>query len=152
MWGKELQISEVLPEEFPEVVEVWEAAVRATHHFLSPGDIEKFKPLILNNYLHLVTLACVRNAQGKISGFIGLSADKVEMLFVHPNHMGKGIGAKLMTHAIEKHKAKKVDVNEDNRQAVDFYLHLGFEIAGRSEFDPEGNPYPILHLVYRPSI
>ncbi|WP_197494393.1 hypothetical protein [Gallibacterium genomosp. 3] len=40
----------------------------------------------------------------------------------------------------------KVDVNEDNRQACQFYFCMGYEIIGRDEFDPTGKPFPILHL------
>jgi putative acetyltransferase len=36
----------VHPEDFPLVLEVWEASVRETHHFLSEADIEFFQPLV----------------------------------------------------------------------------------------------------------
>jgi putative acetyltransferase len=39
-----------------------------------------------------------------------------------------------------------VDVNEQNDGAIGFYGHLGFEVTGRSEFDDQGRPYPLLHL------
>jgi putative acetyltransferase len=32
--------------DFPHVVDVWEASVRATHHFLTEADIQFFKPLV----------------------------------------------------------------------------------------------------------
>ncbi|WP_186756190.1 GNAT family N-acetyltransferase [Echinicola salinicaeni] len=139
-------IDQVDTGEFPLLVEIWEASVRATHDFLEVGDIEYFKPLILNQYLGLVDLACVRNENGMPLGFIGVAEDKVEMLFVHPDVMGKGIGKLLMDHAIKHLKSNKVDVNEDNKQAVGFYLHLGFRIVSRSAVDAMGKPYPILHM------
>jgi putative acetyltransferase len=40
----------------------------------------------------------------------------------------------------------EVDVNEQNPDAITFYLKYGFKIISRSETDSEGNPYPILHL------
>jgi putative acetyltransferase len=40
------------------------------------------------------------------------------MLFVDPVARGKGIGKLLMQYAIEEHKISKVDVNEQNEQAV----------------------------------
>lgn len=43
-------------------------------------------------------------------------------------------------------KYKKVDVNEENPQALAFYLHMGFNIAGRSEVDGNGKPHPLLFL------
>jgi putative acetyltransferase len=40
----------------------------------------------------------------------------------------------------------KVDVNEQNIQAVGFYKHIGFHVLGRSESDGQGKEYPILHM------
>ncbi|MDR2391049.1 MAG: GNAT family N-acetyltransferase, partial [Planctomycetota bacterium] len=37
------------------------------------------------------------------------------------------------------------NVNEQNRPAVEFYLHLGFKIAERSEIDDRGNPISVPH-------
>ncbi len=38
-------------------------------------------------------------------------------------------------------------LNEQNPQAVGFYLHLGFSITARSELDGQGNAFPLLHMV-----
>lgn len=43
-------------------------------------------------------------------------------------------------------QVKKVDVNEQNNEAVGFYLHLGFHQTGRSELDSMGKPFPLLNL------
>ena len=40
----------------------------------------------------------------------------------------------------------KVDVNEQNNQAVGFYKHIGFNTYKRSDLDGEGKEYPILHM------
>ena len=37
-------------------------------------------------------------------------------------------------------------MNEDNEQAYQFYLHMGYEAIGRDEYDSSGKPFPILHL------
>jgi len=42
--------------------------------------------------------------------------------------------------------AERLDVNEQNPQALGFYLHEGFEVIGRSETDGLGQPYPLLHM------
>ncbi len=140
------QVSSVDEGEYVEVVAVWEASVRATHHFLKEEDIQFYKPLILNEYLKSVELACVRNENGKIMGFIGVTEDKIEMLFVDPITRGKGVGKVLLSHARYRLNATKVDVNEANEQAVGFYKHAGFNVVSRSELDPAGKPFPILHL------
>ncbi|NJB37767.1 GNAT family N-acetyltransferase [Croceivirga sp. JEA036] len=139
-------ISTITKTEYSQVVRVWEAAVRATHHFLKEEDIAYFKPLILNTYLDAVEVSCVRNSQNVIVGFLGVAADGIEMLFVHPEYHGQGIGKALLTHAITYFKATKVDVDEQNPQAVGFYEKFGFKTVKRSPLDASGKPYPILHM------
>lgn len=133
-------------EEFPQVVEVWEASVRATHNFLTEQDIEFFKPLVQSGLLHMPELACMRDGKEHIIGFIGVEDEKIEMLFIHPSWRGKGIGHQLIVHAIQVLHAKYVDVNEQNEQAVGFYKHMGFTVIGRSEKDGMNKPFPLLHM------
>lgn len=142
----ELKVDFVQPYEFPAIVDVWEASVRATHHFLKEEDILYFKPLILNEYLKAVDLRCVRNSNNNIIGFLGVAEQNIEMLFIHPDARGKGIGKILTQYAIRTLHSSKVDVNEDNEQAIGFYQNMGFKIIGRSELDGTGKPYPILHM------
>jgi putative acetyltransferase len=97
--------------EYNKVVEVWEASVRATHHFLIEEDIAYFKPLILNTYLDAVELRCFRDEHFKILGFIGVSDGNLQMLFIHPTHIGKRIGKTLLEYAINSLNVNKVDVN-----------------------------------------
>ncbi len=140
-----MKIEPATPSDFPEIVEVWEASVRATHDFLSEADIQGLKPLILNEYLQAVELFCVRE-NGNVLGFLGLSPEMIEMLFIHPAARGKGIGKRLVQFAIQEKAIRKVDVNEQNPQAVGFYEHLGFEVVSRSPLDPQGKPFPILSM------
>ncbi|MGL5619396.1 MAG: GNAT family N-acetyltransferase, partial [Tannerellaceae bacterium] len=70
----------------------------------------------------------------------------LEMLFVDNDYRYCGIGKTLVTYAIAALHVNKVDVNEQNVQAVGFYKHMGFEIQRRSELDGEGKAYPILHM------
>jgi len=132
--------------EYPILVEVWEASVRATHNFLKEEDIRYFRPLILNTYLDAVELRCARDGQGIVLGFLGVADQNLEMLFIHPDNRGMGIGRKLLDFAIDELEVQKVDVNEQNEQAVGFYQHYGFEVIGRSALDASGKPYPILHM------
>lgn len=132
--------------EYQEVVNVWESSVRATHHFLKEEDIEYFKPLILNTYLNAVELRCVRNNEKKIVGFLGVAEENLEMLFIDPRYRGEKIGKVLLDYSINNLNVSKVDVNEQNEQAVGFYKHCGFEVIGRSELDSSGKPYPTLHM------
>lgn len=145
----EFKIFPAKKEDYVEIVDVWEASVRETHDFLTENDIARLKPLVLNTYLDAVDLDCVKNEAGEIVGFIGIQGDRIEMLFIDPDYRGKSVGKFLTRYATEEVGATKVDVNEQNTQAVGFYEHLGFEVIGRSPFDGQGKPFPLLHMKKR---
>ena len=70
----------------------------------------------------------------------------IEMLFIAPEWRGRGIGARLVHYAVDELGCSRVEVNEQNTQAEGFYRRMGFVRRGRSDFDGEGKPYPILQL------
>jgi putative acetyltransferase len=131
--------------DYIEITDVWEASVRATHTFLTEADIQYYKPLILNEYLKEVSLFCTHD-QNKITGFLGVDDDKIEMLFIRPDYRGKGVGKALLDFAVKELKARKVAVNEQNVQAVGFYEYLGFKTVKREPLDSNGKPFPILSM------
>lgn len=124
---------------------VWESAVKNTHYFLETKDFEYYKSRLTTYFQH-VDLYTYKNEQEQIIGFLGVSGLKIEMLFIDNLYRGKGIGKKLLEFALNELKADSLDVNEQNKQAVGFYIHLGFKIVGRSELDGEGKDYPLLHM------
>lgn len=134
------------PEVLDELLAVWEQSVRSSHGFLSEEDIDFFKPLIRNEYFRAVRLFVIRGADGHIAAFMGLSDEMIEMLFVRPDEQGRGHGKALVSLAINKYHIYKVDVNEQNPQALGFYLRMGYQITGRDALDPTGKPFPILHM------
>lgn len=126
---------------------IWESAVTATHDFLDVEDFVYYQSR-LPDYFSQVDLYVYRNGQGRPEGFMGVSGNTLEMLFVDAACRGRGVGTELLRHAIAGLNIRRLDVNEQNSQAVNFYLHRGFRITGRSPFDSEGKPYPLLHLQY----
>lgn len=132
--------------EYLPIINVWEASVRATHHFLTEDDIAYYKPLILNQYLDMVELRSLKAPDGEIVGFLGVAEGNLKMLFLHPSEFRKGLGKLMLEYAIHELGINKVDVNEQNPVATAFYLKHGFEVIGRSELDRQGKPYPILHM------
>ena len=132
--------------DYPELIALWESSVRATHYFLGDEDIEYFKKKILEGYFDFVDLYAAIAADDRIIGFLGLTAEKIEMLYVQPEQMGKGIGKFLLSYAIQEKGVSMVDVNEENQQAVGFYQKMGFKINKRNPFDAEGKPHAILEM------
>ncbi|MCL2481798.1 MAG: GNAT family N-acetyltransferase [Spirochaetaceae bacterium] len=138
-------ICSVIKEDYPNLLKVWEKVVKETYDFLTEEDFEFYKfrvPYYFNN----LSLFAYRDTKGKIKGFLGVSKDKVEMLFLENAFRGKGIGKNLMNFAVNNLKINKVDVNEQNKNAVSFFNHLGYKEIGRSKFDRDGKSYPILSL------
>ena len=127
------------------LVRLWEASVRRSHHFLTEADIRRLTPFVKSGLAHIERLF-VAYVQNEPAGFIGLEKNKIEMLFIAPDFWGMGIGKELVLMAFRKFNIRYVDVNEQNHQALDFYLAQGFRIISRDPTDESGRPYPILHL------
>ncbi|WP_317194649.1 GNAT family N-acetyltransferase [Algoriphagus lutimaris] len=68
-----------------------------------------------------------------------MAEGNLEMLFLHSDAFGKGLGRLCLEYAINEMGVEKLDVNELNEQALGFYLHCGFKVIGRSELDPQAN-------------
>ena len=130
--------------DYPRLMEIWESAVLSTHDFLKEEDFLYYKER-LPVYFQYVNLFGFEQ-EGILIGFMGIAEGNLEMLFIDNKYRGAGNGKKLITYAIDNLQVTKVDVNEQNVQAVDFYEYMGFNIYKRSNLDGEGKEYPILHM------
>lgn len=86
----------------------------ATHIFLKKEDFNEIKAALIPDYFPNVVLYAIAN-KGVYVGFIGLSTDSIEMLFIDDNRRGQGYGSALIEYARQR-GATKVDVNEQNLQ------------------------------------
>lgn len=124
---------------------VWEASVRATHTFLSEEEIAKIKgyvPEAIRGVSHLI----VAEEAGEPVGFMGVTGERLEMLFLSPEVRGRGLGRALLEIGIRTYGVRELTVNEENPAAVGFYRHMGFLPYRRTAHDEEGNPYPLLYM------
>src|SRR5205814_6980577 len=82
------------------LVELWERSVRATHDFLTEGDIGALRPLVRealsDDALELWVLADRADVP---VGFMGLAEHDIAALLLEPTHRGQGAGRRLVTHA-----------------------------------------------------
>jgi putative acetyltransferase len=128
-----------------QILEVWEKSVLASHDFLKPNDFQSIKELVKTLDFNDFEVYClVQN--NELAGFLGVAEQKVEMLFLEPKYMGKGMGKRIMDFAIGTLKIDKVDVNEQNTKAVKFYQKLGFKTYERADKDDQGKDYPLLRM------
>ena len=137
-------IREIKETDYPRLIEIWENAVLNTHDFLKEEDFLYFKKLVPFYFQYVMLLGFEQ--EGVLVGFMGIANGNLEMLFVDNCCRGAGIGKQLVAYAVANLQVTKVDVNEQNTQAVGFYKYMGFNIVGRSELDGEGKEYPILHM------
>jgi putative acetyltransferase len=128
-----------------QIISVWERSVRATHSFLDPSDIEYFKQIVQEINFNAFSVHCLVN-ETKVIGFVGVADHSIEMLFLDPDFIGQGHGKKLIQFAMENLQANKVDVNEQNVNAVNFYSKYGFVAYYRTDKDPQGKHYPIIKM------
>ena len=134
------------PQLLTALLDIWEDSVRATHFFLSDAEIKSIReyvPQALSGVQHLIVAEKEPNG---VIGFMGMENSRLEMLFLSPSERGRGIGKELIQHGIHNYGIKEVTVNEQNPQAVGFYRHLGFATYKRTDYDEEGNPYPLLYM------
>ncbi|WPO90128.1 GNAT family N-acetyltransferase [Chryseobacterium sp. HR92] len=131
--------------DYSRIMEIWESAVKATHDFLAEEDFNFFKEVIPRDYLpHLEVYLITEDNEAK--GFASVAEGNLEMLFIHNDTRGKGYGKTLYQFMKEKTGLTKVDVNEQNPQAIGFYEKMGFKKIGRSEKDGSGKDYPLIHM------
>lgn len=129
-----------------DLLDIWEASVRATHHFLSDAEITQIKEYVPQALQGVAQLIIAEDEPGRPTAFMGIENNRLEMLFLSPKIRGKGLGKQLLQCAVQNYGVRELTVNEQNPQAVGFYEHLGFQTYKRTECDEEGNPYPLLYM------
>ena len=124
------------PQWIAQLTAVWEASVRATHHFLDEAAIQAIAPEVPQALRQVPYLA----------GFLGVAGHTLEMLFLAPEHLGTGLGAQLFRRGMADCYIAQITVNEQNQRALDFYLRRSYKVHHRTSTDQQGRPYPLLYL------
>lgn len=131
----------------PRALEIWRAAVDATHQFLSPKHRAEIDEIVAE-WLPTADLWLVDDENGRPAGFLAMDGKMIDALFVDPAMHGRGYGTALLAQALKLAPDAVVDANEQAANALPFYEARGFVRTGRSETDPAGRPYPLIHLKY----
>jgi len=132
----------------PRAIEIWRDAVDATHRFLTAQDRVEIDRMVAEEFLPSVELTMIDDADGRAVGFRVMDGEMIDALFVDPAVHGQGYGSALLAHALTLAPRAVVDASEQATNALPFYEARGFVRVGRSETDPQGRPYPLVHLRY----
>ena len=146
MHGEIAEVTQRTSRLIGQLLEVWERSVRATHLFLSAGEVAEIKPYVPQALREVPRLIVAWREDGTPVGFMGIDGQKLEMLFLAPEERGRGLGGKLVRYGVERFDIREVTVNEQNPQARGFYERMGFRVCQQSELDEQGRPYPILDM------
>jgi putative acetyltransferase len=130
----------------PRALEIWRDAVDATHGFLTAEDRSEIDAMVAE-WLYTVALWMVDDGDRPV-GFLVMDGEMIDALFVDPAAHGRGFGTALVDHALTLAPNALVDASEQATNALPFYEARGFVRIGRSHTDPQGRPYPLIHLRY----
>ena len=133
-------------DDLEKLLSVWDSSVRSTHGFLREEDIAMLTPFVRQGLREIPVLYALQDTQGIKLGFMGTDADKLEMLFLHPDARGKGYGRRVLDFAVRELGVRRLDVNEKNPAALAFYQHMGFIVTERTPLDDMGKPWPLLRM------
>lgn len=129
------------------LTDIWEASVRATHTFLTEVDIAALRQYVPDALRAVEHLTVLLDDNGQPAGFCGVDGRRLELLFLHPDMIGKGAGRLLVQHTFDEYQVNEVCVNEQNPTAAAFYRRMGFVVLDhRTELDEQGRPFPLLYL------
>ena len=146
MAGGLIRIRASRADDIERLFEIWQAAVAATHDFLSREDRAQIAGIVRDQYLPNAPLWVVVDDGDRPLGFMGMTASAMDSLFIDPAHSGSGLGRAMVDHARSLAPDLCVDVNAQNDGAVAFYRRIGFREIGRSPVDDSGRPYPLIHM------
>lgn len=141
-------IREYRKNDLPAIMQIWLETNIQTHDFISEeywtGNCELVKELMPQAEVYVYE----EDSSGRIAGFIGLTEEYIEGIFVKGASQSKGIGKQLLDHAKNMKKKLTLSVYQKNQGAIHFYQREHFEIysenmdenTGEKEFFMVWNP------------
>ena len=119
-------IRELRKVDINKVAEIWLDTNIKTHYFISAqywkSNFELVKELLLQATVY------VYEDKQEIQGFIGLSNEYIEGIFVSAEMQSQGIGKILLNYVKGKRNKLILNVYQTNTRAISFYQREGFEI------------------------
>lgn len=118
------------------VAEIWLDTNRRAHSFI-PAQYWESNFELVKEMLAEAEVYVYENDKD-IQGFIGLSGEYIEGLFVSDKKQSQGIGRLLLNHAKDRKPKLRLNVYKKNERALLFYQREGFEIQCESMDEATG--------------
>ena len=83
----------------------------------------------------------VYDDNGIVKGFLWVDDKQIKKLFVEPVLQSRGIGAKLLEHAVSELGATYLWALEKNTRAIAFYKRHGFLVTDEKMFEEDTTEY-----------
>ena len=119
-------IRELRKVDINKVAEIWLDTNIKTHYFISAqywkSNFELVKELLLQATVY------VYEDKQEIQGFIGLSNEYIEGIFVSAEMQSQGIGKILLNYVKGKRNKLILNVYQKNTRAISFYQREGLQI------------------------
>ena len=119
-------IRELRKADINRVAEIWLDTNIKAHDFI-PAQYWESNFAFVKEMLSQAEIYVYENEQ-KIQGFIGMSGDYIEGIFVAAELQSQGIGKLLLKHVKNKKSELLLNVYQKNTRAICFYKREGFEI------------------------
>lgn len=119
-------IRELRKVDINKVAEIWLDTNIKTHYFIS-AQYWKSNFELVKEFLLQATVYVYEDKQ-EIQGFIGLSNEYIEGIFVSAEMQSQGIGKILLNYVKGKRNKLILNVYQKNTRAISFYQREGFEI------------------------
>lgn len=106
------------------VMSVWLSTNIKAHSFINKVYWEDSYDMVRKALPNSELYVCKYN--GEVVGFIGLTKEYIEGIFVEDKYQNQGSGKSLINKAKELYKNLNLTVYKLNKSAVNFYLREGF--------------------------
>ena len=121
--------------DLPVVMQIWLDTNIQAHNFISPKYWEENFQMVKSILPQAEVYVYEDDITKQINGFIGLSDDYIEGLFIRADVQGYGFGKQLLEYVKNMKSNMKLSVYQKNVRAVQFYSREGFRVVSEKMDD-----------------
>ena len=139
--------------DWPLLLTIFDESLRSIEQYESHSedDYAKLYQCLMNHSFPLYDIY-MYVVEEKVFGFICYYNHKIEMLYILPQHMNRGIGTKLLQYVLDNYKENlEIGVAKNNPVSTHLYKKHGFIITKEEDYDVSGiySPHYIMEREYK---